>query len=256
MKVDADRMVGAHLPYGFSSIKLVAITAAGAQFGPPGYEVDLLYIACLAALVLGGSGPFSVDGLIARRWRSTSDSGPGRLGGGVVSLALAAGIASGLAGAGGPGTRLDAAVRPRFKAVAFDYLVLFNPDSVVTDAEVIVPGRGRELTNLWRTRQFESSWLRSITGRYVDFSAVTEDALTYAAHAMQVTLTAEQKPRLLNAYLHLSPWPDSANGLRRLRESGVRVFNQPAQELGIGPDSTVANLDELLEFVRDGAPGR
>jgi putative oxidoreductase len=57
-------MVTVHLPYGFSSIKLLAVTAAGAQFGPPGYEVDLLYIACLASLVLGGSGPFAIDGLI------------------------------------------------------------------------------------------------------------------------------------------------------------------------------------------------
>jgi putative oxidoreductase len=55
-----------HLPYGFSSIKLRAVTASGAQFGPPGYEVDLLYLACLATLVLGGSGPFAVDGLLAR----------------------------------------------------------------------------------------------------------------------------------------------------------------------------------------------
>jgi putative oxidoreductase len=50
-----------HLPYGFSSIKLLAVTAAGAEFGPPGYEADLLYLACLAALVAGGSGPFSLD---------------------------------------------------------------------------------------------------------------------------------------------------------------------------------------------------
>jgi hypothetical protein len=55
------------LPYGFSSIKLQAITAAGAQFGPPGYETDLLYLACLAALVLGGSGPLSIDRLLADR---------------------------------------------------------------------------------------------------------------------------------------------------------------------------------------------
>jgi putative oxidoreductase len=55
-----------HLPYGFSSIKLQAVTASGAQFGPPGYETDLLYLACLATLVLGGSGPFAVDGLLAR----------------------------------------------------------------------------------------------------------------------------------------------------------------------------------------------
>ena len=50
-----------HLPYGFSSIKLVSVTAGRAQFGPPGYECDLLYLACLVALVLGGSGPLSID---------------------------------------------------------------------------------------------------------------------------------------------------------------------------------------------------
>src|SRR6201987_4875015 len=60
-------MVTVHLPYGFSSIKLLAVTAAGAQFGPPGYEVDLLYLACLAALVLGGPGPLAIDGLIRKR---------------------------------------------------------------------------------------------------------------------------------------------------------------------------------------------
>jgi hypothetical protein len=43
------------------------VTAAGAQFGQPGYETDLLYLACLAALVLGGSGAFAVDGLLARK---------------------------------------------------------------------------------------------------------------------------------------------------------------------------------------------
>jgi putative oxidoreductase len=56
-----------HLPYGFSSIKLMAVTAAGAQFGPPGYETDVLYLACLAALVLGGSGPLAVAGPIRKR---------------------------------------------------------------------------------------------------------------------------------------------------------------------------------------------
>jgi putative oxidoreductase len=60
-------MFTVHLPYGFASIKLQAITAAGAQFGPPGYETDLIYLACLAALVLGGSGPFSIDRLLADR---------------------------------------------------------------------------------------------------------------------------------------------------------------------------------------------
>jgi putative oxidoreductase len=50
-----------HLPYGFSSIKLVSVVAGLAQFGPPGYECDLLYLACLVALVIGGSGPRATD---------------------------------------------------------------------------------------------------------------------------------------------------------------------------------------------------
>jgi putative oxidoreductase len=55
-----------HLPYGFSSIKLIAVTSAGAQFGPPGYECDLLYLACLATLVMTGPGPLSIDEFIGK----------------------------------------------------------------------------------------------------------------------------------------------------------------------------------------------
>lgn len=117
-----------------------------------------------------------------------------------------------------------AATRPRFKAVAFDYFVLFNPNSVVSEVEQIVPGKGRQLTDVWRTRQFEYAWLRSITNRYTDFFAVTEDALVYAAGVVKVQLTPQQRQRLLEAYLHLTPWPDTADALRRLRESGIHVI--------------------------------
>ena len=54
-------MFTVHLPYGFSSIKLISVTAGRAQFGPPGYECDLLYLACIAALAIGGSGPMAID---------------------------------------------------------------------------------------------------------------------------------------------------------------------------------------------------
>ena len=56
-----------HLPYGFSSIKLISVTSGHAQLGPPGYETNLLYLACLAALVLGGSGPMAIDGYFKRK---------------------------------------------------------------------------------------------------------------------------------------------------------------------------------------------
>src|SRR5712664_3577202 len=62
-----------HLPYGFSSIKLMAVTPAGAQFGPVGYECNLLYLACLAALVMGGSGPLAIDGLL-KKWTKAGHS--------------------------------------------------------------------------------------------------------------------------------------------------------------------------------------
>jgi len=68
-------IVTVHLPYGFTSIKLLSVTSAGPEFGPPGYETNLLYLACLAALVLGGSGPFALDGLIRGdrgAWRSST----------------------------------------------------------------------------------------------------------------------------------------------------------------------------------------
>lgn len=55
-----------HLPNGFSSIKLQSFDAAGAHFGQPGYETDLLYLAGLVALCLGGPGPISIDGLLNR----------------------------------------------------------------------------------------------------------------------------------------------------------------------------------------------
>jgi putative oxidoreductase len=70
-----------HLPYGFSSIKLQAVTAAGPQFGPPGFETDLLYLACLAASVLGGRRTISnrrASGK-AQRNHASLDADPGCL---------------------------------------------------------------------------------------------------------------------------------------------------------------------------------
>jgi putative oxidoreductase len=67
-------IVTVHLPNGFSSIKLRAVTAFGPQFGPPGYETGLLYLACLATLVMGGTGPWSIDRFTAsRRVRAKRD---------------------------------------------------------------------------------------------------------------------------------------------------------------------------------------
>jgi putative oxidoreductase len=69
-------MFSVHWQYGFSSIKLIAITPNGANFGPPGYECDLLYLACLVALVLGGSGPLSFDLLMSKIAKASARTRP------------------------------------------------------------------------------------------------------------------------------------------------------------------------------------
>jgi putative oxidoreductase len=60
-------MFTVNIKYGFSAVKTIGLTPAGPQFGPPGYEINLLYIACLVALILGGAGPISIDSLRKRR---------------------------------------------------------------------------------------------------------------------------------------------------------------------------------------------
>jgi 2-haloacid dehalogenase len=132
-----------------------------------------------------------------------------------ITIALAV-LAAGASAEGAPS-------KPRFKAVAFDYFVLFDPNSVVPDIEKVLPGKGADFARAWRSKQFEYGFLRSITRRYRDFFAVTADALDYTAEAMHVQLTAEQRARLLQAYLRLTPWPDTVAALKRLRAAGVHI---------------------------------
>ncbi len=147
--------------------------------------------------------------------------------------------------------RAEDRLEPRFKAVAFDYFVIFNADSVVPQVEKAFPGRGAEFTRIWRGKQFEYGFLHSITGRYADFFQVTEDALAYAAAALKLELTAPTRQRLLNAYLTLAPWPDAVAALRTLKAAGVRritIANFSARMLRANSDhADITGLfDELL----------
>jgi 2-haloacid dehalogenase len=65
---------------------------------------------------------------------------------------------------------------PRFKAVAFDYFVIFNPDSIIPTVEREFPGKSQELAKLWRSKLFDYGFLRSITHDHRDFFKVTEDS--------------------------------------------------------------------------------
>ena len=67
-------MFTVNIKYGFSAVNTIGLTPAGPQFGPPGYEINLLYIAGLVVLILGGAGPLSIDALRNRRWRRHLDA--------------------------------------------------------------------------------------------------------------------------------------------------------------------------------------
>ena len=60
-------MFTVNIKFGFSAVNTIGLTPAGPQLGPPGYEINLLYIACLVVLILGGAGPLSIDALRSRR---------------------------------------------------------------------------------------------------------------------------------------------------------------------------------------------
>ena len=116
------------------------------------------------------------------------------------------------------------ASEPRYKAVAFDYFVIFDPNSVVPEVEKAFPGKGLEVTKAWRTKIFEYSFLRSITRAHEDFFKVTEDAMLYTLASMKLEASKEQKQALLNAFLTLKPWPDAVESLKKLKASGVKLI--------------------------------
>jgi len=111
----------------------------------------------------------------------------------------------------------------RFAAVAFDAFPVFDPQPVATLAETLFPGQGANLTNAWRVRQFEYTWLRSLSNRYADFMQVTDDALIFAARSNKLELTTDKRSQLLNAYSALKTWPDVIPVLRILKDRGVNL---------------------------------
>jgi 2-haloacid dehalogenase len=116
-----------------------------------------------------------------------------------------------------------AATRSKIKAVAFDAFPIFDSQPVFALAESFFPRRGTELGVEWRTRQFEYAWLRTISGSYLDFWQVTEDALLYAAKKLKIEMSQGQVSRLMDGYLNLKSWPDVAPVLQSLKMKGIRM---------------------------------
>lgn len=143
----------------------------------------------------------------------------------------------------------------RIEAVLFDAFPIFDPRSIARVAEDMFPGRGSELMSVWLARQFEYQWLRVVAGNYADFWRCTQDALDYAASALELELTRARHDRLMNAYLALRTWPDVLPALEQLRAAGVRLaflsnFTTPMLEAAIRSAGLTGFFEHILSTDR------
>jgi 2-haloacid dehalogenase len=120
-------------------------------------------------------------------------------------------------------SQANAAARTKIKAVAFDAFPIFDPRPISALAEQLFPGRGTELGNTWRTRQFEYQWLLALSGHYADFWQATEDALVFSCEMLKLDLTSDKRKQLMSEYLELKVWPDVPPALKSLESNGIRL---------------------------------
>ncbi|HZA50152.1 MAG TPA: haloacid dehalogenase type II [Myxococcaceae bacterium] len=112
----------------------------------------------------------------------------------------------------------------RIKALAFDaYGTLFDVHSVIALGEQLFPGQGTALSNTWRLKQLQYTWVRSLMGHYVDFWKVTEDGLVFAAKSLKLDLDSGKRKQLMEAYLSLATFPDVLPGLEQLAAAGYTL---------------------------------
>jgi 2-haloacid dehalogenase len=103
------------------------------------------------------------------------------------------------------------------QALVFDaYGTLFDVHSVTRLADSLFPGRGAALSQAWRTKQLEYTWLRSLMGRYDDFNAVTADALDWALESLGLAAGPKERSALMLAYRTLATFPEVRAALERL----------------------------------------
>jgi 2-haloacid dehalogenase len=110
-----------------------------------------------------------------------------------------------------------------FKAFAFDaYGTLFDVHSAVRKHADALGPAGKQLSDLWRAKQLEYSWTRSLMGSYTDFWRLTEEALDFALASVPGVEVAMRDP-LLEAYWTLECYPEVPEVLSRLREAGAQT---------------------------------
>jgi 2-haloacid dehalogenase len=135
------------------------------------------------------------------------------------------------------------------KAVVFDaYGTLYDTQSVAAVTEQAFPGYGEIVTQIWRIKQLEYSWLRSMMRRYEDFSVVTRDSLVYTLRILGLKHDDVVLERIMEKYLHLDLYPDAATALAAMRGRKLAILSNGSPAM---LDALVRNsgLDRVLDAV-------
>jgi 2-haloacid dehalogenase len=111
------------------------------------------------------------------------------------------------------------------------YGTLWDVHSVMRRCEACWPGKGMQVSQLWRTKQLEATWLRSLMGRYAPFSTVTREALEYACESLALPLQKDHESELMGEYLKLATFPDVADSLMKKRAGKTGILSNGSPDM-------------------------
>ncbi len=118
------------------------------------------------------------------------------------------------------------------RAIVFDaYGTLYDVQSVADITEEIFPGYGEIITQIWRIKQLEYTWLRSLMRQYRDFAAVTRDSLTYTLKCLGLEYDEASFARIMDKYLYLDLYPDAMLALEAMAEKKLAILSNGSPEM-------------------------
>jgi 2-haloacid dehalogenase len=135
------------------------------------------------------------------------------------------------------------------KAIVFDaYGTLYDIQSVAAITEEAFPGYGGIITQVWRIKQLEYTWLRSLMRRYQDFSAVTRESLAYTLRCLGLKYDQDAFERIMDKYLHLDLYPDALAALAAMKDRKLAILSNGSPDM---LDALARNtgLDRVLDAI-------
>jgi 2-haloacid dehalogenase len=118
------------------------------------------------------------------------------------------------------------------KAVVFDaYGTLYDIQSVAAITDEAYPGYGEIITQIWRLKQLEYTWLRSLMRRYEDFSVITRESLAYTLRCLGLKNDARVFENIMHKYLHLDLYPDAAAALAGMQGRKLAILSNGSTDM-------------------------